>query len=240
MNNQNNDRRAEAQQRKAAWLKRRDERIAQKHHEEMQIALNAMNSNKHFNQGDFKSMSLMELVETAMFLRHPQNSRAADSKMAMAEVLRRAKKRKMDVNMPMEYILTKLLDEAITRECNVEAERKNSTRCKLEKRTIELIKMSGELEFDITNDDGTIQHIPGVAEADYLAKVGEFYTEMLGKSAHFVKVGVWTTDLAKKLLTFLDKWSDTEGDKHWNVRTFSTSDVLDVIAIGASKAVFGF
>ena len=88
--------------RQAAYFKRRDERIARKKQEDMERALATQNNTKHVSVKMLKSMSLKELIKTAVLI--DPNVQAMDVKLVNAEVLRRSKKRGHDTKDPKDAL----------------------------------------------------------------------------------------------------------------------------------------
>jgi len=216
-------RRQSAQTRKAAWLKRREERIQKKKAEDMEYALHEMNTRKHYTPGDFHRMPLKELVETAKFLMNPDNNHAADAKTVEAAILKRGKRRGLTGSVREQ--LAVLEKEVLEREQKTEAEKKEKLAQYIEKQVKLLTEAAGTMGE--TSAD----------ERDFLDKVNAFYDECFAGSKNYFKVRQWTLDFAKKFIL------NMEGTPEWIRGDFATNktyaECVNQLAFGVRRAMFG-
>ena len=181
------------QQRKAAWMQRRNERIARNRKEAEDRANAIMNTTKHFLPSELRALKLEKLVSMALDYMG-RDFRDADKALIKKEVIRRAKKRKITLSnyAPYEDAMQALRDEVESRAKDAEKHR-HSDNIKLLKNTL------GSVETGITK---LAEDAPKVGESldehVFFEEANDLYDYLFSDVPSYFKVKVWTKDLVKK------------------------------------------
>lgn len=213
-----------ARERKNAWLQRRDARMQKIHAEEMDRALNQMNSTKHFLPSQLHALNLEQLIALADQLDN-QTHRDADKALVKKEVLRRGKKRKIEgeYRTVLSELYRIVKDQKIARDKS----KKQDLASFIEKEVNRLSVDAGNLLDD---------NFP-VTEESFLKDVSEFYDKLLSSSKDYFKIKRWTLEAAKRFIVPMEgipAWVICSDCEHLDYET-----VIDRLAVGARKSIFG-
>lgn len=213
-----------ARERKQAWLQRRDARLQKVHAEEMDRALNQLNSTKHFLPSALRALNLEQLVNLADSL-DGNTHRDADKALVKKEVLRRGKKRKIegDYFTVLAALYKFVKDMKVVRDKNKKHE------------------IAGFIEDEasrLSSDAGKIfeDNFP-VTEESFLEDVCNFYDKLLSGSKDYFKIKKWTLEAAKRFIVQMEgvpAWIEGPACEH-----ISCEEVVDRLAVGARKSIFG-
>lgn len=213
-----------ARERKQAWLQRRDARLQKVHAEEMDRALNQLNSTKHFLPSQLHALNLEQLINLADHL-DIEAYRDADKALVKKEVLRRGKKHKIEG----EYrtVLSELYRIVKDKKAARDKSKKQDLASFIEKEVSRLSVDAGHLFDDA---------FP-VTEESFLKDVNEFYDKLFSSSKDYFKIKRWTLEAAKRFIVSM------EGIPAWvigsNCEHIDYETVIDRLAVGARKSIFG-
>lgn len=240
MDTQNTGRdRAAAQQRKAAWMQRRNDRINRSKAEAMDRANTMMNNTRHYLPSNLRALRLVELVDMAKdFIGDPdvygsngREFRDADKALIRKEVIRRARKRKITLSELHPY-------EEAFRALRAEADEYRRQQ-----------KMT-ELETYLSNLRNGVAHLVSVApevgseklsEDEFLEQVASFYIDSFSRSKDYFDVKNWNLDFAKKFVMEVEHHlNETHaGSLNINNGFLDRDAVMDLLAKMVRRAMFG-
>ena len=188
------------QQRKAAWMQRRNERLAKNKKEADDRANAIMNSTKHFLPSQLKALKLKDLVEMALdFCGNPnvygcngREFRDADKVLIKKEVCRRARRRKVEGADNFRIAYNALRDEVAEYEKKAEmAQHVNNI--KLLKNTL------GSVETGMTQLAEDAPKVGGSLDENvFFDEANDLYIMLFSDVPSYFRVKIWTKDLVKK------------------------------------------
>ena len=181
------------QQRKAAWMQRRNDRLAKSRKEADDRANAMMNSTKHFLPSELRALKLEKLVSMALDYMG-RDFRDADKALIKKEVIRRAKKRKITLSnyAPYEDAMRALRDEVESRAKEAEKQR-HFDNIKLLKNTLGTVETGiAKIEEDAPKVGGSLD------ENAFFDEANDLYVMLFNDVPSYFRVKIWTKDLVKK------------------------------------------